>query len=191
METIVQQFRQRYRTADIIMFLMRIPRFPPAGEECDSGDESVVATCANCHNVGHTVADCVWADPMSGDILGCPVCNARHDIERCLPLRNLTLAEKYQLFVLNRGSMAPLKRPGAIGWVGILEAYRREMGEAFQPPQFLPWSYPFARQWARTVDSDVQTTVRQYYATGNRGLLPVDPSTASLEVLDQLLNLTA
>ena len=79
--------------------------------------------------------------------------------------------------------MPPIAAPES--WFQVLRAYREQMGSNFTPPMFFPWSLGFARHWARTLDDAARARVVRYYEEGNRGILPVDPATASLAVIDR------
>ena len=149
----------------------------------DDSFASDVTTCRHCHNAGHTVIDCIWADSVSGNINACPLCNMKHRVDECPDFDDLTITQKYELFVVNRGNMPPIAAD--VSWLQILGEYRREVGDAFSPPRFFPWTREFTCEWVRTLDDASRTAARRFYDTANREVLPVDPLTASLQVIDQ------
>ncbi|KAJ6441170.1 hypothetical protein O9K51_06965 [Purpureocillium lavendulum] len=51
------------------------------------------------------------ADKSTGMLWGCPLRNAHHGLHQCTKYPTLTLEEKFQLLVVDRGSMPPLASP--------------------------------------------------------------------------------
>lgn len=72
-----------------------------------------------------------------------------------------------------------------LSWLQVLEDHRREVGKAFSPPRFFPWTRDFTREWVRRLHDASRAAAPRFYDTADREVLPVDPETASLQVIDQ------
>ncbi|GJN71416.1 hypothetical protein PLICBS_005481 [Purpureocillium lilacinum] len=75
--------------------------------------------------------------------------------------------------------------PSDLSWLQVLEDHRREVGKAFSPPRFFPWTRDFTREWVRRLHDASRAAAPRFYDTADREVLPVDPETASLQVIDQ------
>lgn len=129
--------------------------------------------CANCGREGHELSRCIESGP-NGYVGACPVCEvSSHNIEFCP--RNPT---EDQLWPLIRPGRA--RKPPIGGGISVGGALRSSSAMAVEreplPHGNYPWSYAFAKKWAKT---NLNLWETFDYGRGNLSL-PIDPATSAI-----------
>ncbi|KAJ4251892.1 hypothetical protein NW762_011189 [Fusarium torreyae] len=167
---------------------VRLSTMHSTGRTGDSGRFALVSKkqqgekCVRCSSHNHKLSKCIKA--WEGNVVGCPLCNLEsHLVDNCDKFEQMSLKEKVDVVVVSRGNMAPLRTKSP--WYFHLWNYLgSEESEGIPLPTVFPWSEEFARDlsWDRR-GKTIRSIQKKYDATGDEGLLPVDPATSSLEAI--------
>ncbi|KLU85842.1 hypothetical protein MAPG_04862 [Magnaporthiopsis poae ATCC 64411] len=137
-------------------------------------------SCGACRKPGHVLADCV-AGSITGDIVGCPLCNdGTHLIEMCPAFENLSLAEQHELIIRRRGRKQPIRT--RVDWTARLDEYVREW-EA-RHGGFEKMRMPMTQQFAREFRAAHPQLISAYDYLRDPGLAE-DPATKDMAAVKQ------
>ncbi|KAM0545569.1 hypothetical protein ACHAPJ_011269 [Fusarium lateritium] len=138
--------------------------------------------CIRCCSCTHTMPTCIEA--VEGEVIGCPLCDSKtHLVDDCKIFKQMSLKEKFDVLVVSRANMAPFKTKSS--WYFHLWNYLNSDESEGEPlPTAFPWSKEFAK--AQSLDkrrNTIREIQKEFDATGDEKLLPVDPSTSSMEAI--------
>ncbi|KAF4969298.1 hypothetical protein FSARC_3453 [Fusarium sarcochroum] len=138
--------------------------------------------CLRCGSSNHTMATCI--DAPEGEVKGCTICNKEdHPVDECINSGEMSLKRKVEVMVTSRGNMSPLKTK--VPWYTLLHEYL--MSDEFKAedlPTAFPWSVQFAEDisWEKR-GKHIIGIQKKFDATGDKTVLPVDPTTESVEAI--------
>lgn len=145
-------------------------------EERVTDEDGASAVCAGCNSRTHTLAECFRAWP-NGYMHGCPRCNTlEHGVDDCEAMREMSLKDKLQYLVWDRGNMPPFA--SSLGWGTLLQQYVSE-GPGPSMPSYFPWTPQFTSVMGS--QATIVALQRVFDESRDRGQLPVDPATRNWE----------
>ncbi|OAQ76558.1 hypothetical protein VFPBJ_08918 [Purpureocillium lilacinum] len=140
--------------------------------------------CGSCGKLTHELDSCVRPG-RDGTLHGCPMCNSSaHNVEQCVKWPRMTIGQKYQVLVHNRGRMVPLYTEQEELWYHVFIQQSESMGAEMRTPQYFPYTREFGKGYFG--DEEEISYWETFYDCYDHAILPVDNKTRDEQMVKRL-----